>query len=789
MGNFGAEEIIQELPTALYRWYPFEKGSRLLYVGEADAVFSMLSKSKDLTVQQATNIEKTTDLAEWIGDGVDYVVLSPETVECSKDLQGLFAECFSNLRAGGILLFGMRNRLGIRYFAGDEDPYTGRNMDGLEDYARVNLEQRETLKGRCLDAAKIETALSESRLTISNRFSIYPGLENPALLCASDYLPKETLNSRIFPQYLSNHKVFLEEQRMYDSLVENNLFHQMANAYLYECRNESCSEKTIGVGTETTGILASDALQVTSSLDRGPEQALITVIHSNETVTKQAAYPEACKRLQLLHDNMEKLKALGIPVVDSQLEDGVFTMPYIDAETGEQYLKRLLESDVDAYLEKMDEFHKLVKKSAEGGEAFVDLVPLNCFAVDGKFIFFDQEICLRDFPADLVMHRVIQIAHDSGILHESRIPKAELFHRYGLPDGINGPDAKKYFDMDQQVMNDLRHDDLLEDYHKRTRVDWQALWRNRWVMNYSGTDYDRLSADVFTDLEDKKLILFGSGRYARMFFTRYGSLFTVDKVLDNNQARWGQRLYAEGYDTGESTFVTDELRRQKSVEIVGPQYLNDLYTQDYKVIVCMKDCAEVVRQLQTMGIEHYAVYNPSWRYEIPQVVKWRIDKENSPEEGNTSAEKTKQSASGAKKYHIGYTAGAFDLFHMGHLNLLRRSKEMCDYLIVGVMTDEAIQDYKGKAPFVTFAERMELLKACKYVDEVVEIPYRRGESDEAWNLYHFDVQFCGTDYIGNEGRMKEKAFLEEHGAVLEMFPYTESVSSSKLQELIRQNLI
>ncbi len=109
---------------------------------------------------------------------------------------------------------------------------------------------------------------------------------------------------------------------------------------------------------------------------------------------------------------------------------------------------------------------------------------------------------------------------------------------------------------------------------------------------------------------------------------------------------------------------------------------------------------------------------------------------------------------------------------------------MCDHLIVGVMTDEAIRDYKKKEPMIPFVDRVEIIKACKYVDEVVEIPYRRGLSDEAWNLYHFDVQFCGSDYIGNEGRMREKEFLEAHGATLEIFPYTEHVSSSKLRERI-----
>ena len=87
---------------------------------------------------------------------------------------------------------------------------------------------------------------------------------------------------------------------------------------------------------------------------------------------------------------------------------------------------------------------------------------------------------------------------------------------------------------------------------------------------------------------------------------------------------------------------------------------------------------------------------------------------------------------------------------------------------------------------IPFADRLEIIKACRYVDEAVEIPYMRGDSAEAWKLYHFDVQFCGSDYIGNEGRMREKAFLEEHGATQEVFPYTEKVSSTMLREQLRE---
>ena len=129
------------------------------------------------------------------------------------------------------------------------------------------------------------------------------------------------------------------------------------------------------------------------------------------------------------------------------------------------------------------------------------------------------------------------------------------------------------------------------------------------------------------------------------------------------------------------------------------------------------------------------------------------------------------------------------MYHVGHLNMFRRAKEQCDYLIVGVVTDEGVRKYKKTEPFVPFEERIELVRSCRYVDEAVEIPLNYGGTRDAYRLYQFDCQFSGSDYVENPDWLAEKAYLEKHGAEMVFFPYTERTSSTKIKGLIEKKLI
>ncbi len=127
---------------------------------------------------------------------------------------------------------------------------------------------------------------------------------------------------------------------------------------------------------------------------------------------------------------------------------------------------------------------------------------------------------------------------------------------------------------------------------------------------------------------------------------------------------------------------------------------------------------------------------------------------------------------------VGYLSGTFDLFHVGHLNLLRRAKQQCDYLIVGVHGSGA---WKGKETFIPFEERKLIVGACKYVDKVVD---SCTEDSDAWNLWHFNKLFVGSDYKGTERFNRYEEYFKEKGVEIVYFPYTQSTSSTQIRQLI-----
>lgn len=130
---------------------------------------------------------------------------------------------------------------------------------------------------------------------------------------------------------------------------------------------------------------------------------------------------------------------------------------------------------------------------------------------------------------------------------------------------------------------------------------------------------------------------------------------------------------------------------------------------------------------------------------------------------------------------LGYTTGVFDLFHVGHVNLLRNAKGMCDKLVVGVTTDELVS-YKNKKSVISFEERMEVVRSCRYVDAV--IPQEDMDKYTQWQKVKFDVMFVGDDWFKTEKWQAIDNKFKEEGVRVVYFPYTKGTSSTLINNVL-----
>ena len=136
-----------------------------------------------------------------------------------------------------------------------------------------------------------------------------------------------------------------------------------------------------------------------------------------------------------------------------------------------------------------------------------------------------------------------------------------------------------------------------------------------------------------------------------------------------------------------------------------------------------------------------------------------------------------------KKFKVGYTTGVFDLFHIGHLNIIRRAKEQCEHLIVGVSTDELVKEYKNKYPIIPYEERKQIIEALKYVDEVV--PQTTMDKYAAWENLHYEALFHGDDWKNSNMYNKYVEEFEGTGVEFVFLPHTEGTSSTMLTEVLQ----
>lgn len=742
-----ADKIIWEMPKGLLNWYNFSPDGKVLYIEEKE---SSINEFLQDICKEVICLDLTASLCEAFLEQYrgmfDYIVVIGMVEHLDNPVRAL-SLWRELLKSNGRLLLGMDNRLGLRYFCGDRDPFTNRNFDGIENYRKVLKEDRKYLQGRNYSREEICNMLDLSGWKDRKFYSVFPGLEFPQLIYSEDYLPTEELDIRFFPMYHSPDTIFLEEEFLYKDIIKNGMFHIMANSFFIECSNDNSFE---------------NVRHVTLSMDRGRENAMATIIRNDHTVEKLVLYEEGRHKLQELKNNENDLRSRELEVLEGKCMNHSYCMPYVDSESALTHLRRLAKENLDSFISEMDRFRNFILQSSPHIQAsekqkelgillekgYVDLVPLNCFYDNGKYVFYDQEFCEENYPANAIIFRIVEIVYAGDPEMEAILPKHYFYEKFGLSEKL-----ELWNSMSWEFIKKLRNQRELRLFNEKYQRNLETVHTNRQRINYSNPQYQRIFVDIFKDAEKKKIVLFGSGNFTKYFLSQFKKQYDIYGIIDNDPRKWGSSL--------------------NGIEIMPPETILELPKEKRRIIVCIKNYVAIVHQLQRMGIEDYCIYDKNAEYARKQQVTRKL---------------VKIQDSFPKKYHTGYIAGVFDLFHIGHLNMFKRAKEQCDHLIVGVVTDEGVRKYKKTVPFISFEERIELVRSCKYVDEAVEIPLDYSGTRDAYRMYHFDCQFSGSDYKDNPDWLAEKEFLEKHGAEMVFFPYTESTSSTKIKSLIDQKL-
>lgn len=765
------QSLIKDFSKGAFVWYNFRPDSSILYIynqNADEAVLDLLESKGRVAVCSAEKL-----LSKQYGcEAYDYIV-GIDIIEESRESLRLLKLCHALLKKDGRMLIGAENRYAVRYMCGDRDPYTNHNFDGIENYRRLSDADWDSIAGRCYSMSELKLMLSQAGFENDKFYSVMPSLQETQLVYAEGYEPVEELAMRYFPLYNYPDSVFLEEQYLYTDLIKNGMFHKMANAYIIECSMNGQLD---------------DTLHATISLDRGHDNALVTSICEHDgvrNVIKKAVYEEGIHKLKEMQDNLNDLHARGINVVVSSIENDTFIMPYVDAPVAMNELKAIAKKDKNAFLKAMDDMNELIlnssehtgiisekdRNSADGRDlgpilerGYIDMVPLNCF-YDGtiedsrsRFIYYDQEFYWDNCPAKAIMYRSIMIIYDGTDKEFERIvAKGDLLDRYGLSECED-----MWQRMSSRFTDILRNQKPLRPYYENKRIDGRILYTNREKINYSAKEYQKIFVDIFDGFDDsKKLILFGSGRFTERFLFQFAGNYNIYSIVDNNSAKWGTTM--------------------QGVPVNSPDILKDIPKKDRHIIICIKGYNGVVNQLKDMGIMNYHIYDPGNDY--PNKRKERVAQRLAAGQENNSVTGSDRPDID-KPYNVGYIAGVFDLFHIGHLNMFKRAKEQCRYLIVGVVSDEGVRLNKQAEPFVPFDERIEMVRSCKYVDEAIKLPLNLCGTKDIFNVYHFDVQFSGSDYEHDPGWLAEKEFLEKNGSTMVFFPYTQSTSSTKLKKAI-----
>lgn len=486
------------LRRGLVAWYPFLEGAEVL---EIDGKFGALTgalcdQASNVTVTESSVFQaecimirhrNRKNLMIYAGEAHEIpfekkfdVVIMAGTLEMVGNAEYNTDDYIAYLniirkqllKKHGRLLLAVENRYGIKYFCGAVEPHTRRPFDGIRQYPSGSKD------GYSFAHKELEHILQASGFSHQKFYYPMPDYLLPQIIYSDNYLPGMEISERMHPYYRYKGTVLADEQLLYKDILDNHVFPFMANSFLVEC-SESQSE----CGVDFAII----------SGNRVKQHNVITCIYGQDQVTKQSSFQSGDANIEQISKTLLRMKDNGLLVVPAKYQNRKLYMQFVKGQTLADYLMGFSQEDRGELLDIFDRFWLEILNSSQHSPAnknmlhhlmptadwgpilktaSLEMVTMNCFYENHKFVFFDQEFIKHDCPAKYVMFRMIACAIAFQGVGGIVTPE-QLRQRYGLVE--LWPIFEEY---EGHFIRELHQMDLYDPFYKKMTQPVQNQNRN-----------------------------------------------------------------------------------------------------------------------------------------------------------------------------------------------------------------------------------------------------------------------------------------------------------------------
>lgn len=564
------DNILLDAELNILRWYHFSENAKILAIGWNNQLVRRFCEEREYIFFEATPSDLLEDdYSVKHENTIDYVILM-ETIEVTERPALLLQKAFSCLKEDGKLLVIANNKYAIKHFCGEKTPYEERLFDELEGQWAPN-------GSHSFGIGEFEKLFQDANINHVQKYAVYPHLYNAKKIYSFEYAIKDRSDVYFQPWYVDNSRIFAHEEKMYPGLVASGLFYAMANGFFFEASKKAEQ---------------SNALFITISSERKAERQFITVVDGNGIVEKSPIYENGMNSIRLLEKNHKYLCDKGLHIVSGKVTEDSYQMEYLKMPTFLQQIEKIYYNGHGEIITLLDKYVEEIRKSSvitettDLGEilqyGFIDLVPINCFYENGKFLFFDQEYVIPNLPLKVIIYRSLVLIYEAYPEFDFQIPITFFYDRYGITECID--DIRR---IESEWLLELNVEDIMilhKDYHVPFET---SIESNKDALNEASLKR-RLIENVLSNLENKQIILFGVNEKAKEFIDNYRETCEIALIIDEDLTKKGTIF--EGYD------------------IYAMDKLAELNQDEYKVIIFEGDVLPIYQRLSRWGAKDIGWY-------------------------------------------------------------------------------------------------------------------------------------------------------------------------------------